>query len=129
MKQVLILVRGLPGTIRTEFACKFAPSVIHFSVDSFMLYEGKYYYEAKKAEAASKWILQNVRECIADGHDVVVSDTFAKIADMMPYILMADEFGAELVVIEASSKSDKYSVPDELVADLRSQWESFPNLQ
>jgi hypothetical protein len=122
----LIIIRGLPGSNRYTIGEVFVdgnPNYAHFGVDALAVETGK--WDAAKAVAASSLCKRLARTMLRRGIDVVVSDTFATKAELQPYFDMADEFGADLQVIEATGPSPDYQAPEELVAELRANWETL----
>jgi hypothetical protein len=122
----LVLVRGLPGSNRYTIGEVFVdgnPNYAHFGVDALAVETGK--WDAAKAATASTLCKRLARAMLRSGMDVVVSDTFATKAELQPYFDMADEFGADLQVIEATGPSPDYQAPEELVAELRAKWETL----
>jgi hypothetical protein len=122
----IVLVRGLPGSNRYTTGEVFAdgnPNYAHFGVDALVEETGK--WDAAKAATASNLCKKLTRAMLRRGMDVVVSDTFALISEMQPYFDMVDEFGADLMIIEATGPSPHYQAPEELVAELRAKWETI----
>jgi predicted kinase len=123
MKPILVVVRGLPGSNRADFATTTKGNFLHFGADSILVENGK--YDASKAEAASKWCYQQARAALAAGNNVIVSDTLARLSELEPYFDLAEELNTSISVIRALKKSDKYEVPDEILEEALIQWEQM----
>jgi len=90
----LVLIRGLPGSGKSTLASLFGA---YFEADQFFVATG---FDPSKLGEAHEWCQQNVREALCNGYgNVAVSNTFTQRWEMQPYIEMAEEFGATLVVL------------------------------
>jgi hypothetical protein len=63
------------------------------------------------------------REALGDGKRVVVSNTFARLAEMDPYFCMA----SRVRVVEAKGNwGSIHGVPAEMVRRMAERWEALP---
>jgi predicted kinase len=119
----LALIRGLPGSGKSTFAKKLV-GFEHYEADMFFMKDGKYCYDKAKIAAAHTWCQQMTAEALALGNNVVVSNTFTRIAEMEPYFQIADRFDANVIVVETNGRwPNVHGVPQEVIERMRARWE------
>lgn len=132
---VLTLVRGLPGSGKSSFA----RSIVHIaerryvSADDFFGHgEGVYRFDPSKLGAAHAWCQSHASGCLSRRESVAVANTFTQRWEMEPYLRMAAEFGARVVVVDCfdAGMSDEelaaknvHGVPVAGIAAMRARWE------
>lgn len=102
-KQVLILVRGLPGSGKSSF-CRFLSESCGFQVfsvdDFFTGVDGEYKFDFSKNHLAYKKCEENVYAALnAGAKAVMVDNTFTIDWEMKPYLQMAETFNCRLHVV------------------------------
>jgi predicted kinase len=119
----LFLIRGLPGSGKSTIAK--ALGIRHFEADMFFLGSDEVYkYDASKIKAAHEWCQQSTYAELANGKSAVVSNTFTRRAEMLPYIEMAKEFGIVPNIMTANGDFENvHGVPEEVLQKMRDRWE------
>ena len=132
----LILVRGLPGSGKSTFLNLFNQQVDFFVAadDYFYNKKGEYIFDPEYLSKAHDHCQVAVREELEGGlfKGIAVHNTFSCRWEMEPYIQMAYEFGAQLIVVDLydSGCTDQeledrniHNCPIESIARMRSRWE------
>lgn len=126
----LVLIRGLPGSGKSTMAKALARAGFeHFEADTYhMNNEGDYCFDRANAKAAHEWCQQETRKALERGKQVVVSNTFIQLWEMVPYFDMAKVLGIEPNVLEAKGNwQNVHAVPAEVMANMRERWETISN--
>ena len=142
--ETLILYRGLPGAGKSAFACRdldIPASELNYLVEmnEFFHYNLKNTYEFNEEllPAAHGWCQGETRKaisCMQDVYDKVgVANTFTQAWEMEPYVQIANEFKAALVIVdlfdaglndsELAERCKKHRVPVEVITMMRERWE------
>ncbi len=121
----LILVRGLPGSGKSTFARELSGAGYkHVEADMFHIdpVTGKYDFIPQHVRAAHEWCQAVTRMTLADGVNVVVSNTFTQLWEMEPYFRM----GAERVtIVECTGHyGNVHGVPADKVDQMRARWQT-----
>lgn len=103
---VLTLVRGLPGSGKTELGKKLATAgmysktVIHVEADQFMVDEsGQYKFQPDKVKTVNVECIAQAEKFLRMGYDVVVTNVFAQYWEVKPYYDVAAELGIKTILI------------------------------
>jgi predicted kinase len=136
--KTIYLIRGLPGSGKTSLAYAvkgraYAITNIVAADDYFYDGDGVYRFDPKLLTLAHEQCQLNARIGLQyDGHDVVVHNTFSQRWEMQPYIDMADEHGARLVVLDLFdggctddelAERNSHGVPLDVIERMRHRWE------
>lgn len=124
----MILVRGLPGSGKSTIAkaLKNAGFAWYEADMYFMDVQGEYLFNPAKVKDAHLWCQHSARLALKCGENVVVSNTFAQMWEIIPYFKIAREFGIEPNVIEAKgSWNSIHSVPPDVINRMIARWEPF----
>ena len=120
----LILIRGLPGSGKSTLAKKLIPIINanHFEADMFFInFEGKYIYDASRIREAHNWCFNKTRDALAMGQNVIVSNTFVRRWEMVPYLNLRPD----AVILECSGNyQNVHGVPEEVIARMKQNWEN-----
>lgn len=74
--------------------------------------------------AGHEWCQSMTENALKSGLNVVVSNTFTTKAEIKPYTDLARKYGAKVtIVICRGNYGSVHSVPDEVIARMRSRWE------
>lgn len=117
----LILVRGLPGSGKSEFASLFAGPV--YSADMYFEKNGEYIFSIDQLPEAHMHCYNLVHRAMYNGDDkVVVANTFCQEWEMDCYFKLASAFDYRVytVIVENRHGSENaHDVPDSIVNEMR----------
>lgn len=129
--QNLFLIRGLPASGKSTLAKMLA--ILIFEADMFFMQDGKYVFDGSKLPEAHAWCQDSVRNALASGEqNVVVANTFTTRWELEPYIKMANDADAKLIVVDLFDggcddqklfERNSHNVPLEAIAAMRSRYE------
>jgi len=116
----LILIRGLPGSGKSTLAKSLG--FTHFEADMF--FGEDYQFDAIKLKDAHAWCQQSTEEALANGQNVVVSNTFTQAWEMEPYFKMAKKWGVKPQVILCQGKfKNIHNVPENAIERMRQRFQ------
>ena len=124
----LTLIRGLPGSGKSTLAEKLAAATgaEWVEADTFFLVDGKYVYDPQKIGEAHAWCQIQALRHMAQGRDVIVSNTFSRVWEMAIYREMAYVLGYAVDIEQANGNwPNIHGVPDAIVAGMRERWEDL----
>lgn len=123
----LTLIRGLPGSGKSTLAKSISAN--HFEADMYFIDEqGKYRYQAENIPLAHQWCQDRVSQSLRNNESVVVSNTFVRRWEILPYMKMAKRFGAQFEVIECHNQyGNIHGVPPETVLQMKKRWQTWQN--
>lgn len=121
----ITIVRGLPGSGKSTYAASLG--VKHLEADMFHMENGVYRFVLENVGLAHSWCMDETRMALIDRLPVVVSNTFTRIYEMIPYFTMAAEFKVPVTIVEMrGSYGNVHNVPEQVLASMRQRWEWFP---
>ena len=120
---MLILIRGLPGSGKSTLARELvARGFAHFEAD--MWFEQRGAFDAALLSEAHAWCLAQATAALKNGHDVVVSNTFIKHAEMQPYLDAAQRLGKAVEIRCATGTwPNRHNVPAEVLTQMTRDFE------
>jgi len=127
-KMKVVIVRGLPGSGKSTLAKKLASEMkaAHWEADMYFMDGGDYNFNPARLGDAHAWCKANALRCLMEGTSVVVSNTFTQKWEAQPYFDMAEEFGAEVVVVECTGNFGSiHDVPASSIEKMKARWEKF----
>lgn len=96
----LVIIRGLPGSGKSTLAKEFLPDYLHYEPDHlFCDTNGVYRFDAQLFDKAKAFVQAMADFALARGESVVVSDVFAKISELEPYVYIAEYHDVNIRVI------------------------------
>lgn len=123
-KNKLIIVRGVPGTGKSTYAKSL--NIVHFEADMYFQRGGNYEWDRRGLGSAHNWCLTEVASCLEAGMDVVVSNTFSTMKEMMPYL----KLGYPVEVVELTEVfGNIHDVPDQIIDMMHARWEEYKPLE
>jgi len=135
----LIIVRGAMGSGKTTFSNRLKRSLIkfgynpmdicQFEADQFFEDEyGNYNFDGSKLWLAHKQCLEKTKKCLMRNKIVIVSNTFATLKEMKPYVDFAEDNDIEVDVYRCTGEyQNVHNVPEEIVVAKRKQIEDYPD--
>ncbi|MDN3610137.1 ATP-binding protein [Vibrio ostreicida] len=119
----LILIRGLPGSGKSTLAKQL--KIHHYEADMYFVDKnGDYLFQPEQLPVAHQWCLNMTRQSLSTHHSVVVSNTFVMKWEMMPYVALAKQYGAQLDVIECHNDfGSVHGVTPETIERMKARWQ------
>jgi predicted kinase len=130
MSKTLIIVRGLPGSGKSTVGAKFG---VVRSADDFFMDNGVYNFDPSKIVHAHAACQQAVKEDLDNGDNAVVTNTFCMGWEFTPYIEIAAEVSAAVIVVDmfdgglddaGLEARNVHGVSAEVIAAMRARWEA-----
>lgn len=121
-KPKLFIIRGLPGSGKTNFAKMFP--CLH--VDPLMFYQksGQFEYDNQLIHYAHGFCKDLVHKCMREGVDVVVTNSFVQNWELSWYRDKAEEVGYDIVIYTMPHTNSCYTiVPQDYIKYLERIWE------
>lgn len=123
----LTLIRGLPGSGKSTLAAnllKADGTIYILEADMYFVDEnGNYDFDITEIHDAHRWCRKETRDYLLSGYDVVVSNTFTMLKEMVPYYDMAQELGVEFNVITCLGQfGNVHDVPEETLAKMKARF-------
>ena len=127
----LFIVRGLPGSGKSTVA-EALGEVIRAADDHFMVY-GEYRFDPRELPQAHAACQAAVNKDLADLGSAVVANTFTSRWEFGPYLALAAEHGARIVIVdtfdagmtdEELTAKNVHGVPLEAIQAMRQRWEA-----
>lgn len=124
----LILVRGIPGSGKSTLAkwISVDSTVLHFEADMFFVDRetGEYKFDGMRIGEAHEWCQSTTKQSLAEGYNVVVSNTFTRLKEMHPYFEMAKELNiVPTVYVAQGGFKNVHGVPDHVLDNMRKRFE------
>lgn len=136
----LILLRGIPGAGKTEFARTFLKDAVLVEADQYFTAEeydsvtghkaaGEYRFRPEELTIAHEWCKSMTEKYLARGKNVVVANTFSRQWELQPYIDMAKAEGHRFYVLTVhGDHGSVHGVPRQVVDKMKDRWEPDPVL-
>lgn len=131
--EMLILVRGLPGSGKSSFAGNFEAAEVFAADDYFYKRgEGKYAFDPTLLGEAHKYCQRATYFALYAGRDVVVTNTFSCRWELEPYLKFAAEVDTQVTVVdlfdggltdEGLAERGLHGVTASGIATMRARWE------
>lgn len=121
---MLTIIRGLPGSGKSTLAKQMFQDYgyTHYETDMFFTDDGVYNYDPDKLRIANIWCINSVKAALRLNRDVVVSNVFATMKEIQPYLELYPD--ADIITVHGNYKSP-HNVPQEEIDRLKSIWERY----
>jgi predicted kinase len=124
----MILVRGLPGSGKSTKAREIMDYRTHAvawcEADHYFITNGKYSYDQSRVSIAHRWCQKKAEDGMLQGHDIIVSNTFTTYAEMIPYFILAKDYGYRVEIIKCIGEFPNiHGVPDDVIQRMKDRWE------
>lgn len=119
MSNKLYILCGAPGSGKSTLAAKLiaeGKADIRHEADDYFIRDGRYIFDASQLYQAHKQCQERVRDDLAAGKNVVVSNTNVRERDRQIYVNIAGSVGAEYeIVVCRGTYTNVHGVPPEIV--------------
>jgi hypothetical protein len=130
LSPVLFILRGLPGSGKSTVASTLGVPVA--SADDFFMEGGEYKFDRFKLPQAHADCQARVKRALSEG-SCAVANTFTEGWEFGPYLTIAEEAGARIVVIDTYdggmtdgelAAKNVHKVPLAAITAMRARWEA-----
>ncbi|WP_260258540.1 ATP-binding protein [Vibrio intestinalis] len=123
----LTLIRGIPGSGKSTAAKQ--RGARHFEADMFFVTEqGTYQFDPLKLKQAHQWCYEQAQLALQQGEDVVVSNTFVRRWEIMPYFQLAKQLNATFEVLVCSGEFGSiHGVEPATINNMKARWQTWRN--
>ena len=128
-EQELIIIRGLPGSGKSTKAKELITEIdwaIHCEADMFHVIGGKYCFNLDRVGDGHKWCQAETALWLNRGRTVIVSNTYTTMAEMQPYLDLAERYDVAVRVIEMKGDwGSIHGVPEPIIKKMAERWEEY----
>jgi len=126
LKPTLYIIRGLPGSGKSTFACKTFPELNVFEADQF--FGEDYNWNGDFISDAHNWCYFSVLNDLYNGKDVVVSNTFTTRKELERYFKIKEKLDIDIVIYEIKTQFESvHDVPERVLQRMKDRWYNFPS--
>lgn len=130
--QILIIVRGIPGSGKSTFAKEivkmFPDDSVYWESDMFFMHNGVYCWKPNKVHLAHRWCQRKVEKSFDAVDIVVVSNTFTTESEMKFYLDFAKENGISVQIVRMENRfENEHGVPDATLEKMKARFVDMPN--
>lgn len=141
--QVLVLLRGAPGSGKTTLAMAMLdhnPGGVVLSTDEYFIRNGHYHYEPGLLGEAHEWNHKRAKEAFEKGQTpIIIDNTNMQCWEMKPYVAMAQKYRYKVLFREPDTwwkskpreleKRTKHQVSKEKIRHILDRYDRFVSVQ
>lgn len=122
---ILYIIRGLPGSGKSELAQRLAPKSHYAADDYFVNKNGEYHYDKSKITKAHQVCYRNVENAMMRGDEVIaVANTFTQRDEYTNYIHLAEKLGYKFCeIICKGSFQSQHDIPSRTLQNMAERFE------
>ena len=129
MNSKLYIVRGIPGSGKSTFAKKMISKKMadaYYEADMFFERNGKYQFDPSKLRQAHEWCQNQVMKALSEGKTVIVSNTFTRIPEMLPYVNFCKKNHIPFQVIRLTTNFGSiHNVPADSIERMKNRFQDW----
>jgi hypothetical protein len=122
----LTIIRGLPGSGKTTKGLELVEtqaSTDHFEADMYMVGIGGYCFDRETLQGAHDWCINQTKESLIHGINVVVANTFSRTWEYQRYLDLG--YPTEVITM-TGTYPNIHGVPKEAIDRMKERWEQTP---
>jgi predicted kinase len=132
----LIIIRGLPGSGKSDIAKKLVENGVIHSTDNFMIKNGVYEFDSQKIAKYHNYNLINSIKSMKHGiSPIIIDNTNITASSCINYVEQGKMYGYEIVIIEPDTlwafdveelvKRNNHGVPKDTIIDMFQKYEKL----
>ena len=126
----LYIIRGVSGAGKTTFVKKRFSNVRHYEADDYFSRFGTYCFNSEELPKAHEQCFEATEASLEHGDDVVVSNTFTTISELLPYLGLAKTLCVKVVIITLTTQyKNIHRVPEKTIQKQKDRFVSTKELK
>lgn len=124
-KPHLVLIRGIPGSGKSTLAReKYVPlGYIHYETDAYFYQNGEYKFDPLLLHRNHNWCRSDTESALRHHKNVVVSNTFVKLSELVPYVKLTLDLNVVCHIIVCDGEyGSVHNVPRETIDRMKTNF-------
>ena len=135
MKPIVYFIRGVSGSGKSTLAkmliearkASTGNEILHVEADMYFSKDGEYKFDPSLLKEAHEWAKKQLVEAVADGRDIVVSNTFTRKWELDGYLDLIRNDSSFIIIKAVGDYENVHGVPVEAVQGMKDRWEDYPD--